>query len=189
MKKKQLKELDVIEDEKNEELEDIVKEENKTFKIIKEIIPYIIILVVVVTIRVFFITPIIVSGESMKPTLNDGEIMLLNKRGKFERFSIVVIDIEKEDIIKRVIALPGEAISCESGVIFLNDRPLEGDNYGSGITPDFKRIQLADDEYFVLGDNRSNSLDSQELGPFKVEKIKGVTNFTLFPFNKFGKVK
>lgn len=189
MTKKQVKTIDVKDDENTEKTEEVVKKENKALKMVLELIPYVVILVVVVTVRVFFITPIIVSGESMNPTLEDGEVMILNKRAKFERFSIVVVDIGNEEIIKRIIALPGEAISCEHGVIFLNDRPLEGDSYGSGITPDFKRIQLADDEYFVLGDNRSNSLDSQELGPFKVEKIKGVTNFALFPFNKFGKVK
>lgn len=173
----------------DEILEEVVtKEENKFLKIVKELLPYVIILVVVVVIRTFFVTPIIVSGDSMNPTLTDGEVMILNKRAKINRFGIVVVDIEKEDIIKRVIALPGESISCEHGVIFVNDRPLEGDTFGDGITPDFSRVQLKDDEYFVLGDNRENSLDSQELGPFKIEKIKGGTNFTLFPFNKFGKV-
>ena len=172
-----------------EDVKEEVKEENKALKIFKELLPYLIILIVVVVIRTFFVTPIIVSGDSMNPTLKDGEVMILNKRGKIERFSIVVVDIERENIIKRVIALPGEVISCEDGVIYLNDRVLEGDKYGSGTTPDFKRIQLADDEYFVLGDNRMNSLDSQELGPFKVEKIKGTTNFALFPFKSFGKVK
>lgn len=186
MAKKKLEKNENI--EKNEETEEKVKNENKALKIFKELLPYIIILVVVVVIRTFFVTPIVVSGESMNPTLKDGEVMVLNKRGKIERFSIVVVDIEQENIIKRVIALPGEAVACEHGVIFVNDRAIDGDKYGSGVTPDFKRIQLEDDEYFVLGDNRANSLDSQELGPFKIEKIKGVTNFTLFPFNKFGKV-
>ena len=181
----------------SEKIEEVVKDENKVLKIFKELLPYIIILIVVVVIRTFFVTPIIVSGDSMNPTLKDGEVMILNKMGKIERFGIIVIEaeiekngkIEKEDIIKRVIALPGEVVSCENGVIYLNDRVLEGDEYGSGTTPDFPRTQLKDNEYFVLGDNRQNSMDSQELGPFNVEKVKGTTNFTLFPFNKFGKVK
>lgn len=178
----------VDKDKDIEIIEEPVKNEKGFLNVFKELLPYIIILVVVVVIRTFFVTPIIVSGDSMNPTLTDGEVMILNKRGKIERFSIVVVDIEEENIIKRVIALPGEVVACENGVIYVNDRVLEGDVYGSGTTPDFSRVQLEDDEYFVLGDNRQNSLDSQELGPFKVEKIKGVTNFTLFPFKNFGKV-
>lgn len=187
MTKKQLHELDVTDEEFEEIIEEKIKDENKVFKFFKELIPYIIILVVVVSIRTFFVTPIIVNGESMKPTLDGGELMLLNKRADFKRFSIVVVDIKSENLIKRIIALPGETVSCERGVIYVNDH-RQSDDYGMGVTPDFDRITLKEDEYFVLGDNRENSLDSQDLGPFKKEQLKGVSNFILFPFKEFGKV-
>lgn len=141
----------------------------------------------VVVIRTFFVTPIIVNGPSMQPTLDGGEIMLLNKRAEFKRFDVVVVDIEKENIIKRIIALPGETISCKDGVIYVNDRRQDED-YSQGVTPDFEKVKLGEDEYFVLGDNRENSLDSQELGAFKREQIKGVSEFILFPFSKFGHI-
>ena len=63
------------------------------------------------------------------------------------------------------------------------------DKYGSGITSDFKKIKLKNNEYFVLGDNRENSMDSRYYGPFNKKNIKGSTNIIVFPFNKIGKVE
>ena len=83
-------------------------------KIIKEIIPYIIIVIVVILIRSYIIDPVIVSGDSMYDTLKDGEVLLLNrldyKFNKINRYDIVVINNKEDDIIKRVIGLPGEHI-------------------------------------------------------------------------------
>lgn len=173
-----------------EELEEI-KEKKKKFtlvNIIKELIPYVVILIVVVIIRTYLVTPIMVSGPSMKPTLDGGEIMILNKLGKIDRYDIVVVNIKTEDIIKRVIALPGETISCEDGVIYVNDKRID-DKYGMGTTGNFAKIKMEDDEYFVLGDNREDSLDSEELGPMKEEQIKGTTSLVLYPFDKIGNIK
>lgn len=178
-------------EEKIEEEEKIPTEENdvKTFmKFLKELLPYVIILVAVVVIRTYFFTPIMVNGPSMQPTLNGGEIMILNKKGKIDRFDIVVVDIGTEDIIKRVIAMPNETISCEDGVVYVNGHKQEED-YSKGNTSDFELVKLGDDEYFVMGDNRENSLDSRKLGTFKKEQIKGTTSLVLFPFNRIGNLK
>ena len=91
-------------------------------KFIKEIIPYVIILVVVILIRSFIVTPIKVNGMSMYDTLNGNEIMLLWKQKTVERYDIVVADLivdgKKEDtLIKRVYGLPGETIKCEDGIL------------------------------------------------------------------------
>jgi len=174
--------------EKKIEEVDETQKEDEAVRLLKAIIPYIVILVVVVLIRTFIITPIMVKGTSMKPTYDGGEVMLLYKLAKYDRFDVVIVKIEDEKIIKRVIALPGETISCENGVIYVNDRKQE-DDYSMGRTPDFEKIKLADDEFFVLGDNRANSLDSSELGPFKKEKILGRPVFTMWPFKKIGTIK
>lgn len=156
-------------------------------KILKELVPYIVILVVVVLIRIFIVTPIIVDGDSMSPTLTDGEMMLLNKLGSIERNDIVVINNEEGYIIKRVIALPGESIECRDGVIYINDKKYD-DNFASK-TDDFVKQFLNDDEYFVMGDNRLVSMDSRVFGAVTKEEILGTTNFVIYPFNKFGKIK
>ena len=165
---------------------------DKIKKFIKELIPYVIILVAVVLVRSFLVTPVIVSGDSMNPTLTNGELMILNKVAKIDRFDIVVVKLKKqgksEDIIKRVIALPGETIACENGVIYVNDKKQE-ESYSVGRTEDFAKITLGDDEYFVMGDNRENSSDSRLFGPFKKSDIKGQTRLVLFPFKKIGTVE
>lgn len=178
---KEKDELEIVED----------KNENQAVKVLKGILPYLIILVVVVSIRVFIITPVIVSGESMVPKFDGGEVVLLNKLAKnssYERFDIVVLKHDNDRIIKRVIGLPGETIACENGVIYINDRKIDED-FEHGKTNDFKKVTLKDDEYFVLGDNRPNSLDSEELGPFKKDKILGKPVFVMWPFTKIGKIK
>jgi signal peptidase I len=150
---------------------------------------YVIIILFVVLFRTYIATPVMVSGSSMDPTLKDKEIMILNKMDKkYERFEIVVLKTEHGDIIKRVIGLPGETISIENSNIYINSRKIK-DKYGSGKTSDVKKIKLGKDEYFVLGDNRGNSMDSRYYGPFKINKIKGSTGFIIFPFSKFGKVE
>lgn len=187
MSKKNIKDLQGLNIEDTvEDLEDIG--ENKYLRFFKELLPYAIILIVVVLIRSFVVTPIMVSGESMLPTFDGGEVLLLNKLDDVSRYEIIVANVKNEKIIKRVIAMPGESISCENGIIYVNDKKIE-DNFGKGITSDFDRIVLEDDEYYVLGDNREDSLDSRRLGPINVKYIKGTSKFVLFPFNKFGKVK
>lgn len=164
-------------------------EESKLKKMIKELVPYAVILIVVVLIRTYLVTPIMVNGPSMQPTLKGGEIMILNKIPKtFKRFEVVVVDIGKEDIIKRVIALPGETITCEGGIVYINDR-RQDEEFSQGFTSDFAPIKLGEDEYFVMGDNREDSLDSRAFGPFKSEQIKGTTSLVLFPFNKIGNIE
>lgn len=166
-----------------------IKEESKIKKAIKEILPYIIILIIVILIRTYLVTPIMVNGPSMKPTLSGGEVMILNKTPKvYERFDVVVVDIGKEDIIKRVIALPGETITCEDGIVYVNDRRQE-EEYSQGVTSDFEKVTLGENEYFVMGDNREDSLDSRILGSFTTDQIKGSTTFVLFPLNKIGNIK
>lgn len=170
---------------KNEEVKSDNKVKNFFMKFLKELIPYVVILIVVVIIRTYFVTPIMVSGPSMQPTLKGGEVMILNKLGSIDRLDIVVVDIESEEIIKRVIAMPGETISCENGILYVNGKKFE-EEFSQGRTYDFKKVTLKDDEYFVMGDNREDSLDSRKLGAFKKEQIEGTASLVLFPFDSLG---
>ncbi len=159
-------------------------------KVIKEVIPYIVIVVVVVLIRTFIITPVRVDGDSMKNTLKNGDILLLYKLSSIDRFDIIVLDEEKdnEKIIKRVIGLPGETVAIKKGKIYINDKVID-DEYAYGQTSDYNKVTLKDDEYFILGDNRLISKDSRYFGPIKDNEIKGKIVFRLFPFTKIGTVQ
>ncbi len=157
-------------------------------KWIKDLLPYAIILIVVIFVRSFIITPIKVNGSSMYNTLDGKEIMLLWKLGNLERYDIVVAKTKEDTLIKRLYAFPGESIECRNGEIYLNDEVIE-DTFAFGETEDFPKITLAENEYFLMGDNRLVSLDSRKIGPIKKEQIEGTTNFILYPFSKFGKIK
>ena len=153
----------------------------------KEIYPYIIIVLVVVLIRTFLFTPIRVSGPSMLPTLKNGDIMVLNKVAKVDRFDIVVIKSKRysETLIKRVIALPGETLEVKNGILYINGKKIK-DKYGYGTTSDVGKMKIPEGEYFVMGDNRSVSADSRLFGTFTKKEIKGTTKLTLFPFKRLG---
>ena len=155
-----------------------------------DILVYVVIIAVVVLLKVFVFTVVVVHGTSMTNTLHDNDVMILNKIGikthKIERFDIVVINYENTKIIKRVVGLPGEMVEYYDGVLYINNEEVE-DPYDNGETPNIEIVKLNNDEYIVLGDNRGNSLDSSELGPFKRKEILGKANFTIWPFTRFGK--
>ena len=155
---------------------------------IKEIIPYVIVILVVVLVRLFIISPVTVNGESMNDTLQNGDLMLLKKYDKnnINRNDIVVFNYKKEKLIKRVIALPNEKIKCVSGIIYINNEEYDN-KYAKGKTKDFEEVALGDDEYFVMGDNRENSHDSRAIGPIKKDIISGTTDLIIFPFSHIKK--
>lgn len=132
-----------------------------------------------------------VSGDSMNNTLHDGQTLWINKFDRhYDRFDIIVFKHRKsvdangnvigdENLIKRVIGLPGETVRIdEKGKIYISGVELD-ENYGKETMEDpgraVKEVKLADDEYFVLGDNRNDSLDSryEEVGNIKKSDIIG----------------
>ena len=161
---------------------------DKVKKILKEYVPYVIVIILVILIKKFVVTPIKVNGESMLTTLHDGDIMILNiidyKINGLDRFDIVVVDEGTEYLIKRVIGFPGEEVVYKDNQLYINGEAVE-DNYGSDITDDFA-VKVPKDAYFVLGDNRTNSIDSRRLGSFYSNEILGKTKLTIFPFSRFG---
>ena len=154
---------------------------------IKELIPYLVILLVVVLLRSYVITPVSVNGPSMQNTLYTDDVMLLYKLGKLDRYDIVVLWHDNDKLIKRLMGLPGEKIRIENGIVYVNDEEMK--YFGTGTSFDFEEITLSDDEYFVMGDNHVDSLDSRYFGPVKRNDIIGTTNVIIFPFNHFGIVE
>lgn len=161
----------------------------KTF--VDEYLSYVIVIIIVLLIKKFVVSPIKVNGESMMTTLHDKDIMILNiigyKINGADRFDIVVVDTPNEYIIKRVIGLPGETVEYKDNQLYINGEKVE-DNHGSQVTNDFK-VKLGKDEYYVLGDNRTNSIDSRIYGAFNKNKILGKTKLIVFPFKRFGNKK
>ena len=158
-------------------------------KIIKEILPYVLIIIAVILIRTFIITPVRVDGASMDQTLEDGQILLLYKLANVDYGDIVVLDEEKEGeiIIKRIIGMPGDTVSIRDNTIYVNGEEVEED-YAYGETSDYDEVTLGDDEYFILGDNRLISKDSRYFGPLKEDELMGEVILRIWPFSGFGTV-
>lgn len=160
---------------------------------IKELLTYIIIIILVVLVRVFLITPVRVDGESMYPTLKDKEILLLNKFDKkYERFDIVVFNYSGSKLIKRVIGLPGEHIKFVNNKLYINGKEVKDvENVEFTLDYDIKQLDydvIPENTYFLIGDNRANSTDSRLIGPINEKEIIGKVNIVLFPFNRIRKI-
>ena len=165
---------------------------DKFKKKIKELLPYIIIILVVIIIKFFIVTPIRVNGPSMDDTLHDKDIMILNefsyRFNKIKRFDIVVIKYKNEYLIKRVIGLPGEKIEYKYNKLYINKK-LVKEKFSHKKTEDYKSKKIPNNKYIVLGDNRTDSVDSRMIGFIKKKDIRGKTSFTILPFNRFGHKK
>ncbi|MBQ9181654.1 MAG: signal peptidase I [Bacilli bacterium] len=163
-------------------------------KIIKEIVPYLVVIVLVILVRTFIVTPVRVDGSSMYSTLSNNDLLLLKKYDKsYDRFDIVVFKYNNKRLIKRVIGLPGEHVKYQNNKLYINNK-LVTDNYGNGKTYDFDLSELNYETipkgyYFVLGDNRQNSSDSRMIGLVSEKDILGIADIRFFPFTKIGKIK
>ena len=151
-----------------------------------------------------------VSGDSMVPTLNSGYVVFAQKIStyvkNYKRGDIVILDgsdmegyTSPEYLIKRVVGLPGETIRIKDGNVYIKpadsaDFFLLQENYlptgtmtyvmDTGLKKGYDEVTLADNEYFCMGDNRPVSNDSRNLGPFTVNRIKGVAVIRVFPLNE-----
>ena len=170
----------------------------KIKKILKELYPYVVIVIVVVLFRTFIATPVRVDGSSMDTTLKNGDILILNKLDKsYERFDVVVVNVvidgKTSKLVKRIIGLPGESIEYKKNELYINNKKIE--DVSTERTNNFSLKEICDldkipeNQYFVMGDNRNNSRDSRDpqIGLIKKEDIVGITTIRLFPFNKIGK--
>ena len=170
-----------------------INKENKLINNFKEIGIYIIIIIAVILIRTFIITPVKVDGASMNDNLQDGEILILKKYDhSYERFDVVIFNYKGEKLLKRIIGLPGETVEYKDNKLYINGEYIE-EQMITKKTNDFNLNQLGFTKipagyYFVMGDNRVNSTDSRIIGLVSQDDILGTTNFILFPFNKIGRI-
>ena len=170
---------------------------NKKNNVLKTIMSYVIIIVIALLIKNFIFSPIKVNGTSMSPTLEDGDIMILNEIGYYlnglDRFDIAVADINGEKLIKRVIGLPGEKIEYRNNDLYVNGE-IVIEYFKHDETNDFNIEELGEvkvpaNYYFLVGDNRNNSKDSRIIGFVHKSKILGKTKFIIFPFSRASSVQ
>ena len=171
------------------------------FRFFWEIIKMMVVsLAIIVPIRYFLIQPFIVNGASMEPNFHDNEYLIVDeisyRFGQPARGDIVIFRYPKnpqEFFIKRVIGLPGETIQITDGQvhIFNSQHPegfvLQEPYLTDGLkTPSYTddKIKLADDEYYMLGDNRLYSKDSRFFGAVNRSFITGRVFFRGWPLNK-----
>lgn len=171
-------------------------------KFLKKILLLILFAAVVLAIRQYIITPILVQGKSMLPTLVNNERLLMTKNvDHIQRFDIVVFDAPNEDrnYIKRVIGLPGETIEMVDDELYIDGKKYE-ENYlqpelSKQVTTNRKTFtenfvaEVPEDSYFLLGDNRTNSTDSRYIGPIEKEELEGVARIVIWPLDRFGQLE
>ena len=128
-----------------------------------------------------------VDGFSMKPTLQDGEFVLVNRLayrlGQPERGDIVVFHFPldpTQDLIKRIIGLPGDVVRVENGVVLVNDVPLD-EPYIAAAPVYYGEWSVTDGNVFVLGDNRNDSSDSHAWGLVPFDSVIGKAVVVYWP--------
>lgn len=141
----------------------------------------------------FVVQSFVVDGPSMEPTLYDRERLFVNKFiyrfREPQRGEIIVFDpriASANKFIKRVIGLPGETVEIQGGYVYINGQRLEEDYIQDPPRRAYGPYEVGEDEYFVLGDNRSNSSDSRfpHVGMVEKESISGKAFWNYWPLNR-----
>ncbi|WP_340084923.1 signal peptidase I [Siminovitchia sp. FSL H7-0308] len=153
--------------------------------------------------RQFLFSPITVFGESMSPSFEDHDKVIISKTSKIQRFDVVVFDApdnENEHYIKRVIGLPGDSIEMKNDTLYINGKrfkePYLTENKENNpfhkLTEDFSlqektgKAKVPEQMLFVMGDNRLNSKDSRTFGLISYDAVIGEVKFRIYPFEAFG---
>ena len=146
-----------------------------------------------IMVYVFSVTQVV--GSSMSPTLHEDEVLFLNKV-QYRFFDIKrgdIVSLEYADtkyLIKRIIGLPGESLEIKDNQVYINGKVLEEEYLEEDLVySDFSLDEtgyqtIPENMYFVLGDNREDSMDSREIGLVSKEQIKGKIFMRFWPVNK-----
>src|SRR5215210_5058761 len=147
-------------------------------------------------IRPFVLEAFWIPSESMVPTLEVGDRVFVNKFvyriREPERGDIVVfqsVEGDAEDLIKRIVAVPGDSVAVENGVLSVNGEPQVEPYVNAGFPDDdsfFGPMGVPEGEVFVMGDNRANSRDSRFFGPVPIENIEGEAFASFWPPSRIG---
>ena len=153
-------------------------------------------------IRVFLFQQYYIDGPSMQTTLMPEDRVLVNKmsyklhdihRGDVSVFDRVTNDVQHDDLIKRVLGLPGETLEIRSCIVYINgvqvDEPYLNPEQTSQVEPsarcgshtDMAPVVVPEEMVFVMGDNRVQSFDSRDFGPIDTDKVRGRAFVVIWP--------
>ena len=154
-------------------------------------------LVIALLIKTFLFQAFYIPSESMVPTLKVHDRVLVNKLSyklhPVHRGDIIVFkapphaDPGIDDLVKRVIGLPGDSVSGRGGHVYINNKLLAENYLPAGtFTSDFEARVIPKDSYWVMGDNRGNSKDSRSFGFITKKQIVGRVFLRIWPLNRLG---
>ena len=139
---------------------------------------------------IYFVRPSQIKGESMEPTLKDGQLIFCSAalKGRIEKGDIITAMISlkagvskeyltedgKLNIIKRVIGAPGDTVEIRDNVVYVNHKQIEEPYLNESMKTRDCICKLKEDEWFVMGDNRNHSLDSRAFGAVRTEEIRNL---------------
>jgi signal peptidase I len=152
-------------------------------------------LVIALLIKTFLFQAFYIPSESMVPTLKVHDRVLVNKLSyklhPVHRDDIVVFKAPKgsdpgiDDLVKRVIGLPGDRVRAHGGHIYINDKLLQESYLPPGtFTSDFATVKIPANSYWVMGDNRGNSKDSRVFGVIAKHNIVGRVFIRIWPLSR-----
>ncbi|MBI4118289.1 MAG: signal peptidase I [Parcubacteria group bacterium] len=186
----------MVEEKEAQAEEKTSKEQFSLFTFLFETVKFAVIaLLIVIPFRIYIAQPYIVSGASMEETFKSGTYLIVDqftyRFDEPERGDVIIFRLPQDPskfLIKRVIGLPGETVKITQGEVTITKPGTEPFTLAEPyVVPDnFMDIRiktLKDTEYFVMGDNRPESLDSRIWGPLPQENIIGEAFFALFPLN------
>lgn len=174
---------------------------SKLVRLLLEIAVLILAVVLALLIRFTMFEAALVTSESMMPTLEKDDRVLIDHRStlrnRWQRGDIVMFDTPPswsgvpDTLIKRVIGMPGETLEISDGKVYINGKILDEPyvNNDSMIRGDTGKTVIPARQYFVMGDNRNNSDDSRDEGPVDDKHIRGRAVWRLSPLSKFGQIQ
>jgi len=174
-----------------------------TISFIWEVVKIVLVaLVIVVPIRYFLFQPFLVDGESMEPNFEEGDYLIVDELSyrmrEPKRGEVIVFKAPSSPstrYIKRIIGLPGETVEIKDGIVMvIKDNQAEIIDESTYLPKDLKTvgntmISIPDNEFFVLGDNRSVSSDSRTWGLLPRKNIIGRVYVRVWPFTAFAKIE
>ncbi|RYL94447.1 signal peptidase I [Sporolactobacillus sp. Y61] len=162
-------------------------------------------ILVVIIVRSFILGNYIVDGPSMMPTLYSGDRLIVNKinykLSQPDRFDVVIFHAtKKDDYVKRIIGLPGDTIKYANDQLYINNKPVnepflktsKKELLSSQLTWDYTLegltgvAKVPSGKYWVMGDNRQNSVDSRIFGFVDQDQVVGKVDLRYWPMNRFG---